>query len=63
MTDTPQTTAGADPKEARVLEQHLDPSYDFSEFDPATPAQEDGADSASNSGDRQMPESDRKSVV
>ncbi|OAG20661.1 hypothetical protein CC77DRAFT_1020331 [Alternaria alternata] len=57
MTDTPQTTAGADPKEARVLEQHLDPSYDFSEFDPATPAQEDGADSASNSGDRQMPES------
>ncbi|KAI4916389.1 uncharacterized protein J4E92_009306 [Alternaria infectoria] len=57
MTDTPQTTAGANPKEARVLEQHLDPSFDFSEFDPATPAAEEGADNASNSGDRQLPES------
>jgi proton-coupled amino acid transporter len=57
MTDTPQTTAGANPKEARVLEQHLDPSYDFSEFDPATPEQEEGADTASNPGDRQLPES------
>lgn len=42
MTDTPQTTAGADPKEARVLEQHLDPGYEYSaEFDPATPAPEE----------------------
>jgi len=57
MTDTPQTTAGANPQEARVLEQHLDPSYDYSEFDPATPTTEDGAGSSSNSIDRQMPES------
>jgi proton-coupled amino acid transporter len=57
MTDTPTTTAGADPKEARVLEQHLDPGYDFSEFDPATPAQEDGPGSSSNSVNRQAPES------
>ena len=57
MTDTPQTTAGANPQEARVLEQHLDPGYDFSEFDPARPAQEDGPDSSSNSINRQAPES------
>ncbi|KAH7383243.1 transmembrane amino acid transporter protein-domain-containing protein [Pyrenochaeta sp. MPI-SDFR-AT-0127] len=57
MTDTPQTTAGADPKEARVLEQHLDPGYEFSaEFDPATPAQEFEPGSSSNSL-RQAPES------
>ncbi|CAO2655927.1 Nn.00g047300.m01.CDS01 [Neocucurbitaria sp. VM-36] len=50
MTDTPQTTAGANPKETRVLEQHLDPGYDFAaDFDPATPAQEDGPGSSSNS--------------
>ncbi|CAE7179718.1 hypothetical protein CFE70_006147 [Pyrenophora teres f. teres 0-1] len=57
MADTPQTTAGANPKEARVLEQHLDPSYGYSEFDPATPSQEDGAESSANSTDRQVPES------
>ncbi|EMD93242.1 hypothetical protein COCC4DRAFT_70742 [Bipolaris maydis ATCC 48331] len=57
MTDTPQTTAGANPHEAKVLERHLDPSYDFSEFDPATPAQEEGQGSSSNSTDRHMPES------
>lgn len=55
MTDTPQTTAGADPKEARVLEQHLDPGYEFSaEFDPATPLLDDDESSNSN---RQPPES------
>ena len=57
MADTPQTTAGANPQEARVLEQHLDPGYGYSEFDPATPAQEEGADSSANSTDRQAPES------
>ncbi|RMZ73837.1 amino acid transporter [Pyrenophora seminiperda CCB06] len=57
MTDTPQTTAGANPQEARVLEQHLDPSYDYSEFDPATPAQEEGAENSAGSTDRQAPES------
>jgi proton-coupled amino acid transporter len=50
MTDTPQTTAGADPKEARVLEQHLDPGYTFSaEFDPQTPYTDDAPGSSSNS--------------
>lgn len=50
MTDTPQTTAGADPKEARVLEQHLDPGYAFSaEFDPQTPYTDDAPGSSSNS--------------
>lgn len=50
MTDTPQSTAGADPKEARVLEQHLDPGYTFSaEFDPQTPYTDDAPDSSSNS--------------
>lgn len=50
MTDTPQTTAGADPKEARVLEQHLDPGYTFSaEFDPQTPYTDDTPGSSSNS--------------
>ena len=57
MTDTPQSTAGADPKQARVLQQHLDPGYDFAaDFNPATPAQEDGPGSSSNSF-RQAPES------
>lgn len=42
MTDTPQTTAGANPREARVLEQHLDPGYDFSaEFESQTNGTED----------------------
>ncbi|KAH8730853.1 transmembrane amino acid transporter protein-domain-containing protein [Phaeosphaeriaceae sp. PMI808] len=50
MTDTPQTTAGADPKEARVLEQHLDPGYAFSaEFDQLTPNTEGTPGSPSNS--------------
>ncbi|KAH3975873.1 hypothetical protein HBH98_042440 [Parastagonospora nodorum] len=50
MTDTPQTTAGADPKEARVLEQHLDPGYAFAaEFDPQTPFTDDAPGSSSNS--------------
>jgi proton-coupled amino acid transporter len=50
MTDTPNTTAGADPKEARVLEQHLDPAYTFSaEFDPQTPYTDDAPGSSSNS--------------
>jgi proton-coupled amino acid transporter len=50
MTDTPQTTAGADPKEARVLQQHLDPGYTFSaEFDPQTPFSDDAPGSSSNS--------------
>jgi proton-coupled amino acid transporter len=50
MTDTPQTTAGADPKEARVLEQHLDPGYTFSaEFDPSTAVTDDAPGSSSNS--------------
>ncbi|KAH7396590.1 transmembrane amino acid transporter protein-domain-containing protein [Phaeosphaeria sp. MPI-PUGE-AT-0046c] len=50
MTDTPQTTAGADPKEARVLEQHLDPGYTFSaEFDPQTPYTDEAPGSSSNS--------------
>jgi proton-coupled amino acid transporter len=50
MSDTPQTTAGADPKEARVLEQHLDPGYTFSgEFDPQTPYSDDAPGSSSNS--------------
>ena len=57
MADTPQTTAGANPQEASVLERHLEPSYDFSEFDPAPPASDDGQGSSSNSIDRQMPES------
>jgi proton-coupled amino acid transporter len=40
--------------ESRVLQQHLDPSYEYSaEFDPATPSQEDGADSSANSTNRQ----------
>lgn len=57
MTDTPQTTAGADPKEARVLEQHLDPGYEYSaDFDPVTPAQENNPSNSSDSG-RQAPES------
>jgi len=57
MTDTPQTTAGADPKEARVLEQHLDPAYAFSaEFDPQTPYSDDAPGSSSNSV-RPAPES------
>lgn len=50
MTDTPQTTAGADPKEARVLEQHLDPGYTFSaEFDPQAPHTDEAPGSSSNS--------------
>jgi proton-coupled amino acid transporter len=50
MTDTPQTTAGADPKEARVLQQHLDPGYAYSaEFDSQTTAAEDTPGSSSNS--------------
>jgi proton-coupled amino acid transporter len=50
MTDTPQTTAGANPKEARVLEQHLDPGYGFSaEFDPQTPGADNAPGSSSNS--------------
>ncbi|KAF1911219.1 transmembrane amino acid transporter protein-domain-containing protein [Ampelomyces quisqualis] len=50
MTDTPQTTAGADPKEARVLQQHLDPGYTFSaEFDPETPYADDAPGSSSSS--------------
>ncbi|KAI8935192.1 hypothetical protein NX059_007783 [Plenodomus lindquistii] len=50
MADTPQTTAGADPKEARVLNQHLDPAYAYTaEFDPETPGAEDGINSSSNS--------------
>ncbi|KAF1944775.1 amino acid transporter [Clathrospora elynae] len=58
MTDTPQSTGGADPKEARVLEQHLDPGYDFSaDFDTASPAQEDAPGSSSNSENRPVPES------
>jgi proton-coupled amino acid transporter len=57
MTDTPQTTAGANPKEARVLEQHLDPGYAFSaEFDAQTPNTDDVPGSSSNSV-RQAPES------
>lgn len=47
MTDTPQTTAGEDPKGAKVLQQHLDPGYEYT-FDPATPGAE-GANSSSNS--------------
>ncbi|KAF1834341.1 hypothetical protein BDW02DRAFT_569122 [Decorospora gaudefroyi] len=58
MSDTPQTTAGANPKEARVLEQHLDPSYEFAaEFDPSTPGLQEGPGSPSNSINRQAPES------
>lgn len=50
MVDTPQTTAGADPKEARVLNQHLDPAYAYTaEFDPETPGIEDGLISPSSS--------------
>jgi proton-coupled amino acid transporter len=50
MSDTPQTTAGGDPKEARVLEQHLDPGYTFSaEFDPQTSHTDDAPGSSSNS--------------
>jgi proton-coupled amino acid transporter len=50
MTDTPNTTAGANPKEARVLEQHLDPAYTFSaEFDPQTPYSDEAPGSSSNS--------------
>lgn len=54
MTDTPQTTAGEDPKGAKVLQQHLDPGYEYT-FDPATP-RADGANSSSNSF-RDAPES------
>tara|TARA_R110002003_G_scaffold1926_10_gene23776 strand:- start:4473 stop:6233 length:1761 start_codon:yes stop_codon:yes gene_type:complete len=57
MTDTPQTTAGANPKEVRVLEQHLDPGYAFSaEFDAQTPYSDDAPGSSSNS-QRAAPES------
>ncbi|KAL6708969.1 hypothetical protein ACN47E_002096 [Coniothyrium glycines] len=50
MTDTPQTTAGADPREARVLEPHLDPGYQFSaDFDLATPSQDDGPGTSAGS--------------
>jgi proton-coupled amino acid transporter len=57
MTDTPQTTAGANPKEARVLEQHLDPGYAFSaDFEAQTPYTDDVPGSSSNSV-RQAPES------
>ncbi|KAH7068712.1 transmembrane amino acid transporter protein-domain-containing protein [Paraphoma chrysanthemicola] len=57
MTDTPQTTAGANPKETRVLEQHLDPGFAFSaEFDPETPYSDDAPRSSSNS-QRAAPES------
>jgi proton-coupled amino acid transporter len=50
MTDTPQTIAAADPKDARVLQQHLDPGYGFSaDFESQTPAAEDGPGSSSNS--------------
>ncbi|KAF2844878.1 amino acid transporter-like protein [Plenodomus tracheiphilus IPT5] len=50
MADTPQTTAGADPKEARVLNQHLDPAYAYTaDFDPETARVEDGLGSSSNS--------------
>ncbi|KAL5115876.1 hypothetical protein ACEQ8H_006192 [Pleosporales sp. CAS-2024a] len=57
MTDTPQTTAGADPKEARVLEQHLDPGYTFSaEFDPQT-RHTDGAPGSASSSVRPVIES------
>jgi proton-coupled amino acid transporter len=53
MTDTPQTIAG--PKGARVLQQHLDPGYDFS-LDPATPAGDEGPSSSAASL-RNAPES------
>lgn len=57
MADTPQTTAGADPKEAHVLNQHLDPGYAYTaEFDAETPGHENGPSSSSNSL-RQAPES------
>lgn len=46
MTDTPQTTAGENPKGARVLQQHLDPDYEYT-FDPATPGAE-GANGSSS---------------
>ncbi|KAF2036731.1 hypothetical protein EK21DRAFT_51582 [Setomelanomma holmii] len=57
MTDTPQTTAGANPKEARVLEQHLDPAYAFSaNFEAQTPNTDEAPGSSSNSL-RPVPES------
>jgi proton-coupled amino acid transporter len=57
MTDTPQTTAGANHKEARVLKQHLDPAYAFSaDFEAQTPYSDDAPGSSSNSV-RQAPES------
>lgn len=55
MADTPQTMASHDPKEARVLRQHLDPAYQFTaDFDIETPAAEDGESSSSA---HQAPES------
>lgn len=48
MADTPQTTAGADPREARVLNQHLDPGYAFT-ADFETPTQEEVPGSSANS--------------
>ena len=50
MPDTPQTTAGADRKETRVLRQHLDPAYAYSaEFEPETQGTQDGIRSSSSS--------------
>ncbi|KAF2130388.1 hypothetical protein P153DRAFT_365989 [Dothidotthia symphoricarpi CBS 119687] len=57
MADTPQTTASHDPKEARVLRQHLDPSYHFTaDFDTATSTTDNRSGSPSSSA-RNAPES------
>ncbi len=57
MTDTPQSTAGASSREARVLEQHLDPGYDFTaDFDPDQTVQ-DALHGSSGNSPRLMPES------
>ncbi|KAG9199745.1 hypothetical protein G6514_007970 [Epicoccum nigrum] len=54
MADLPQDNAADGQKGAKVLRQHLDPSYEYS-FDPATPGA-DGVESASNPA-RDTPES------